>query len=259
MQKKMAFYHNKSIVILKLDCTLPDLANIGLPKSTDAKNNPFTEVDKGLLEKNREDVVGGPFGVFTRKALVDETFVRKSRNICNSFVGIDARRPCPYSMFQRMSTGLYTQWDVDSETSSFTPRQIKTRSFENMVMSYCQRIRPDCKIENFYTTGRQKKLNASVLMGFVLIAICYLKQWVAFTTFDGVKSSAHLSLKKISNVAVGKENSMNWDEAIYSRKVSLSLKCGNVSFGDFTRQPLMLNYISERICPTDDHLQKTNS
>ena len=83
-------------------------------------------------------------------------------------------------------------------------------------------------------------------MGFVLIVILCLSQWVAFITFVPVKSSAHLSLKKILNVAVGKENSMNWDEAIYRRKVSLSLRRGNVSGGDFTRQPLMLNYLSER-------------
>ena len=104
----------------------------------------------------------------------------------------------------------------------------------------------------------RRLLIASVLMGFVLIAILCLKQWVAFITFVPVKSCAHLSLKKISNVAVG-ENSMNWDEAIYKRKVSLSLKCGNVSGGDFTKKALMVNYISGRISPTDDHLQNNNS
>ena len=55
----------------------------------------------------------------------------------------------------------------------------------------------------------RRKLIAPVLMGFVLIALLCLKQWVAFTIFVFVKSSAQISLKKISNVAVGKENSMN--------------------------------------------------
>ena len=76
--------------MLKLGFTLPNLANICLHKSTDAKFYPFTEGDKNLLEKIREDVVGGPSIVFTRKAVVDETFDRKSTNICKSFVGIDA-------------------------------------------------------------------------------------------------------------------------------------------------------------------------
>ena len=51
-----------------------DLANICLHKSTDANFYPFTEGNKDLLEKIREDVVGGPSIVFIRKAVVDETF-----------------------------------------------------------------------------------------------------------------------------------------------------------------------------------------
>ena len=81
--------------MLKLGCTLPNLANICLHKSTDAKFYPFTEADKDLLEEIREDVVGGPSIVFTRKAVVDVTFIRKSTNICKSFVGIDASQLYP--------------------------------------------------------------------------------------------------------------------------------------------------------------------
>ena len=131
----IAFYHDKDIHMLKLGYTLPNLANICLHKSTDAKFYPFTERYKDILEKIREHVVGGSSIVFTRKAVVDETFVRKSSNICKSIVGIDASQLDPHSMCQPMSTGLYTGWDLDSETSRFTPRQNKTRSFENMVMS----------------------------------------------------------------------------------------------------------------------------
>ena len=159
MQKMIAFYHDKDIYMLKLGCTSPNLANICLHKSTDAKFYPFTEGDKDLLKKIREDVVSGPFIVFTRKAVVDETFIRKSANICKSIVGIDASQLYPYSMCQPMPTGLYTRWDLDSKTSRFTPRQNKTRSFENMVMSYFQRTRPECEIESFFTTGKQKKID----------------------------------------------------------------------------------------------------
>ena len=58
-----------------------------------------------------------------------------------------------------MPTELYTRWDLDSETSRIRPRQNKTRSFENMVIFNVQRTRPDYKIESFYTTGRQKKID----------------------------------------------------------------------------------------------------
>ena len=38
---------------------------------------------------------------------------------------------------------------MDPESDKFTPRQNKTRSFENMVMSYFQRFRPQCEVESF--------------------------------------------------------------------------------------------------------------
>ena len=95
MQKMIVFYHDKDIDMLKLGCTLPNLDNICLHESTDAKFYPFTEGDKDILEKNRQDVVGGPSIVFTRKAVVDETFIRKPTNICKSIVGIDASQLIP--------------------------------------------------------------------------------------------------------------------------------------------------------------------
>ena len=132
-QKMIEIYHNKGFDMLKHGCTLPNLANICLHKSADSKFHPFTDSDKDLLEKIREDMVGGPSIVFTRKAVVDETFKRKSSNLCKSVVGIDASQLYPYSMCQPMHTGLYTRSENDSETKRFTARQNKSRSFENMM------------------------------------------------------------------------------------------------------------------------------
>ena len=159
MQKMIELYHNKGNDMLKLGCTLPNLANICLHKSTDSKFYPFTESDNDLFEKIREDMVGGPSIVFTRKAVVDETFIRKSSNLCKTIVGIDASQLYPYSMCQPTPTGLYMRRAYDSETKSFTSRQNKSRFFENMVLSYFQQSRPDCKIESNVTTGRQKKID----------------------------------------------------------------------------------------------------
>ena len=255
MQKKIAFYHDKDIDMLKLGCTLPNLANICLHKTTDAKFYPFTEGDKNILEKIRENFVGGPSIVFTRKAVVDETSVWKSPNICKFFVGIDASQLYPYSMCQPMPTSLYTRLGLNSETSRFTPRQSKTRSFENMVMSYLQRTRPDCEIESFFTTGTQKKMIASVLMGFFLIFTLCLKPWVAFTISVSVKTCVPLSLKKIFNVVAKRDSSMHWDDTIYKRTVTRLLKCGSANGGGCTRQTILLNKISENTFLTDVHLQ----
>ena len=78
----LAFYHKKGNYMLKLGCTLPNLANTCLHKSTSVKFYPITETDKDFLQKIREDMVGGPSIVFTRKAVVDKIFIRDSGTIC---------------------------------------------------------------------------------------------------------------------------------------------------------------------------------
>ena len=83
-------------------CTLPNLANICLHKSTSVKFFPFTKTHKDLLQKIREDMVGGPSIVSTRKAVVDETFIRNSKKFVSlllamtqaSFILILCVSPC---------------------------------------------------------------------------------------------------------------------------------------------------------------------
>ena len=78
-----------------------------------------------------------------------------------------------------------------------------------MVMSYFQRTRPDCKIESFYTTGRQKKIDRFSVDGFGSHCNTVFEAMGCFYHFVPVKIFAHFSLKKISNEAVREENSMN--------------------------------------------------
>ena len=54
MQKMIEIYHEKGIDITKLGCTLPNLANICLHKSTDYKFNPFFRVIVTCLRKYRK-------------------------------------------------------------------------------------------------------------------------------------------------------------------------------------------------------------
>ena len=111
-------------------------------------------------------MVGETSIVFTREAVVDEIFIGDSGKNCKSIVGIDASQLYPYSMCQPMPTGLYTRWEYDTESNRFKPQQNKSRNVENMVMSYFQRQRPDCKIESFYTTWTQKKIDCFKVDGF---------------------------------------------------------------------------------------------
>ena len=143
--------------MLKLCCTLPILAIICLHKSTDSKFYPLTETDKYFLEKLRERMVGGPSIVFTRKAVGVDSLIQKSTNLCRIIVAIDASQLYPYPMCQSMPSCLYTRWEYESETQRFTPRQIKSRSFQKMVLSFLQKLQPQCRIESNVTTGWQKK------------------------------------------------------------------------------------------------------
>ena len=53
MQEMIQVYHQKEIDMLKLGCTLSNLANIRRHKSKESKFYLFTESDKDLLEKIR--------------------------------------------------------------------------------------------------------------------------------------------------------------------------------------------------------------
>ena len=125
MRKMVAFCHKKGIDMLKLGCTVPNMANICFHKPTSAKLYSFTETDENLLQKIREDMVVGPSIVSTRKTVVDETFIRNSGNICKSIVGIDASQLYPYSMCHPVPTGIYTRWEYDTESNRFKPQQNK--------------------------------------------------------------------------------------------------------------------------------------
>ena len=59
MQKMVQFYHEKEIDMLKLCCTLLNLAIICLHKSTYKKFYTFCESDRDLCEKIREHMTGG--------------------------------------------------------------------------------------------------------------------------------------------------------------------------------------------------------
>ena len=75
------FYHQKEIDMFRLGCTLPNLANICLHKSIDSKFYPFTESDKDLLEKIREDLVGGPSIVLHARLWLTK-FLSANQRVC---------------------------------------------------------------------------------------------------------------------------------------------------------------------------------
>ena len=159
MQKMVEFYHNKNIDTLKVGCTRPNLAKCCLHSSTSAKFYPFTESDKGLLSEVREHMVQGPPIVFTRKAVVDKTHIRKSTIVCISSATIDVSQLYSYSLCQPMHTGCYKRYEFDADLLRFKLHQNKCECFENMIKSCFRQLRLDCRIESFYTAGTLKKID----------------------------------------------------------------------------------------------------
>ena len=75
--------------MLKLACTLHNLAKVCLPKFTSAKFQPFIGCNKDYPEKYRKEMVGRSSMVFTRKTVVDETLVCMFSDVCKSIVGMN--------------------------------------------------------------------------------------------------------------------------------------------------------------------------
>ena len=100
--------------MLKLGCTLPNLANICPHKRTKKKFYPICQSGREFCEKIKDVMTVGTSNVFTRKAVVDETFIKDSPNICKSIVRIDASQLYPFSICQDMSTGSGGAKSVES-------------------------------------------------------------------------------------------------------------------------------------------------
>ena len=188
MQKMIAFCHNKDIDMLNFECKLPSPGNICLQISTDAKFNPFTEGDKDLLEKSREDVVGGrPSITFTRKAFADETFIQKSTNKCKSIVGLLLANYTPTRCGNQrqpifIRVGISVRRRVDSDLDRTRPSGLEIWS-----CPFSKDQKENVKLKVSIDQAHKRKLTVSVLMGFALIRTLCLKRWVSFTTFVSVR------------------------------------------------------------------------
>ena len=154
--------------------------------------------------------------------------------------------PCP-PVFIRV--GISIQKRVDSHLEKTRPAALKIWSCP-ISNGQDQNVKLKASLQR--ADGR--KLTASVLMGFVLIATLYLKPWDAFTTSVPVKSCVLLSLKRIFNAVAKRESLMRWDDTICKRKASRLLKCGSANGGDCTKQPILLSNISESTFLTGVHL-----
>ena len=156
-------------------------------------------------------------------------------------MGVDVVQLYPYSIRQPLLTNFYKRWDLGSGTGIFTPRQNKTHSFEKMVKLYFQRKQPDCKIESFYKTSRQKKNDCFSVDRFCSQCNTVFKAMSYFYHFrPGQKVRPSFTEENVKRDSM-QESPIDWDEVTYMKKASLFLKCESVTGGVCTRQLIMIN------------------
>ena len=206
MRKMFAFYHDKDIDMLKLVCTLPNLANICLHKSTDAKFYPFPEGDKDLLEKKFEKMLLVVHLSFSHgKQLLMKLLFENQQTYANLLLGLTLANYTPTRWVNPCQPvfirgGIWIQKRVDSYLDKTRPAALKTWSCR-ISNEQDQKV----KLETSLQQAVRRNLTASVLVGFVLIATMCLKPWVAFTTSAPVNSCVLLSLERIFNVVAKRE------------------------------------------------------
>ena len=172
MQKKVAFHHYKDIVMSKLGCILPNLANIFLQKSTDTKISLFAEADENFLEKTREDVVGGLLSFLHAKQLLLNLYFESVQTYANqllalmlaNFTEIRCVNSCP-PVFIRV--GMSIQRQVDSYLDN---TRVSLKICSCPIFNEQDRI---AKMKASIQKAHRRKVTASALMGFFFIATLY--------------------------------------------------------------------------------------
>ena len=135
-------------------------------------------------------MTGGPSIVFTRKAVVDETFIRNSSNICKSIVGIDASQLYPFSMCQDMPTGLYTRWEFDTDMQKFKARHIELATLRIWLCLSLKNQDQNVKLRVFLHLENRRKFTVLMWTVIVITVKQYSRQWDATITFVLVKKLA---------------------------------------------------------------------
>ena len=88
MQKMIAFYHDEDIDMLNFGSTLPNLVNICLHKSTDAKFFSFTEGDKDRSEKFEKMLLVVHLSFLNAKQLMMKLSFENQETYANLLLGL---------------------------------------------------------------------------------------------------------------------------------------------------------------------------
>ena len=202
IQKTIAFYHNKDIDMLKLDCTLynqasPVYINLTLKNSirslreTKACCRKWEKIqwaDHTLRPRAKQSLAKPSFG--------NRFFCAKESLVLMRVNSIRTQRA---NLSQQYSTRIVIliRRPADSYCDRTGPIALKKLS---CLISKEQN--ENVALRASIQQADRIKLIASLLMGFVLLATLCLRLRVAFTTFAPVRKYVPSSLKKISKMVV---------------------------------------------------------
>ena len=133
IQKIIVFYYDKNIDMLKFGCTLPNLTNISLHKSTHANFYPFTEGDKDLWKKMERMSLMVHLSFLHAKQLLMKLFFESLQTYANllpelmpaNHIPTRCVNPCP-PVFIRV--GISIQKPADSHLDKTRPVALRIQS-----------------------------------------------------------------------------------------------------------------------------------
>ena len=208
MQKVIAFYHDKNIDMLKFGCTLPNLANICLDNSTDAKFYPFMEGDQTFRKKFEKMLLVDHISFLHAKHLLMKLLFESLQTYANLLLGLTPANyiptrcvnPCP-PVFTRV--GFSIQKRAASYLGKTRPAGSKTWScpFSN---EQDQNVKLKASLKQ-----ADKKNDCFSVDGFCSHCNTVFEAMGCFYHFCPVKSCVPPSLKRIFEVGARRECSMH--------------------------------------------------
>ena len=135
--------------------------------------------------------------------------------------------------------GISIQIRVDLGLDETEPAALKTKTYSLFNEKY-----ENVKLQAFFATGRQTTIDSFSVDGFSSRCNSVFEAMGCFYHFCH-SQEVRRSLTGEDIQRGRRESSLHWDDTIYRRKASMLLKCENANGGDCTKQPILLNDISE--------------
>ena len=135
-------------------------------------------------------MVGGPAIVFTRRVVVDETFISKSTNLCKLILGIDACQNYPYSMCNQCLLDCIQDGTMTLNLKKSYLDGTKHALSKKWSFLIFNRLVRNVRLKAMLQLVDDRRFIALVLMEFVTAVTLSLKQWVVISITVHVKKLA---------------------------------------------------------------------